>query len=329
MEFIGHKSIKDRINIAVSSAIQRNTAMPHILLTGAAGCGKTTTAQWLATLGGYEYITVSPLELKTRNIVYSLLEKLNIEGYNKVGDRTSTIKPTIIFFDEIHQMPVVAQELFGLAMERFILEAEIVNKLIWLPYFTIVGATTDDGKLTKPFRDRFKLKFIYEPYNDKDMIDIVKFHANKNKLPITNDAILNITRRSRGIPRMMVNYLDTIRDVMLVNKAEVITSGLVETAFSSIGVDETGLSKVEIKILVSLFNAGAPIGLDNLAIITNESPKTITQTLEPFLIRRGLLLRTGKGRNITTKGVEYLENLGYLSNKTSNKSFIDITHTRK
>jgi len=297
-------------------------------LSGAAGCGKTTTAQWLAQQGGYEYLPTSPLELKTKKSVYDLLEKLNIQGYNKTGDRVEEVKPTIIFFDEIHQLPVIGQEVLGLAMERFILEADIPNKLIWLPHFTIVGATTDDGKLTKPFRDRLKLKFIFEPYDDRDMRSIVRFHALKNNLSITREAIDNITRRSRGVPRIMVNYLETVRDVMLSEDSSMITSGLADMAFKSIGVDHTGLTKIEVRILKALFEAGVPIGLDNLAIISNESPKTIVQSIEPFLIRRGLLIRTGKGRSITKHGVKYLEDNGHLESKTVNKVLIDVAHVR-
>jgi len=328
MDLIGHSNTKSRIKIALDSAKRRNTALPHLLLSGAAGCGKTTTAQWLAKQGGYEYLPASPLELKTKKSVYDLLEKLNIQGYNKTGDRVEDVKPTIIFFDEVHQLPVVGQEVLGLAMERFILDANIPNKLIWLPHFTIVGATTDDGKLTKPFRDRLKLKFIFEPYEDKDMKSIIRYHAKKNSLVITREAIENLTLRSRGVPRIMVNYLETIRDVMLSQDSKMITTGLVNMAFNSIGVDQTGLTKIELRILKALFEAGVPIGLDNLAIISNESPKTIVQSIEPFLIRRGLLIRTGKGRSITTNGIKYLEDNGHLESKTVNKVLIDVAHKR-
>lgn len=328
MEFIGHKNTKNRIEIAMASAKKRNTAIPHILLSGAAGCGKTTTARWLSEMGGYEYLPASPLELKTKKSVYELLEKLNMQGYNETGDRLEDVKPTILFFDEVHQLPVIGQEILGLAMERFILEADVPNKLIWLPYFTIVGATTDDGLLTKPFRERFKMKFIFEPYKEDEMKKIVKFHALQRTLMVSDEAVENITRRSRGVPRIMVNYLETIRDIMLSENSPIIDNGLVDFAFDTLGVDDTGLTKVEIKILKSLFNAGTPVGLDNLSIMTNESNKTISQTLEPFLIRRGLIVRTGKGRTVTEAGVKYLEDRGHLNTKTTSKKFIDVNYQR-
>jgi len=328
MEFIGHDNTKTRIKIAVDSATKRNTALPHILLSGAAGCGKTTTARWLASIGNFEYLPASPLELKNKRSVYALLEKLNTTGYNKKGDRVGTIKPTILFFDEVHQMPIIGQEILGLAMERFILEADMPNKLIWLPYFTIVGATTDDGRLTKPFRDRFKMKFIFEPYIDKDMKEVIIYHVNKNDLLITMDAINCLIERSRGVPRIMVNYLESIRDMMLSKNAEVITEDLVIHTFNEIGVDDTGLTNVEIKILKSLMDAPCPIGLENLSIVTNESNKTIAQTIEPFLIRRELIVRTGKGRTITDKGRQYLEERGHVSTKDLNKELIDAFYAR-
>jgi Holliday junction DNA helicase RuvB len=328
LELIGHENTKRRIGVAVKSAIIRNKALPHILLSGAAGCGKTTTARWLATLGGYDFTPVTPLSLKTVKDVYTLLEKMNHSGYNNTGDRIGKITPTILFFDEIHQMPVIAQEILGVAMERFLLDSDKSKSYIWLPYFTIVGATTDDGILTKPFRDRLKMKFIFEPYSDEEMEEIVKFHAIQQKLIITEGAVTGITQRSRGVPRIMVNNLEVVRDVMLSNGAKVISSKLVDFAFNSIDVDPTGLTKVEVKILKSLYETSGPIGLDNLAIITNESPKTISQSLEPFLIRRGLLLRQAKGRAITEKGKEYLETMGHITSKNTDKSYIDVSHVR-
>jgi len=324
---IGNENTKDRINMAVESAVKRNTCVPHMLLSGAAGCGKTTTARWITSIGDYDYIPASPLEMKTKKSVYSLLEKLNTIGYNERGDRVGKIRPTIIFFDEIHQMPVIGQEILGLAMERFILESDLPNKMIWIPYFTIVGATTDDGKLTKPFRDRFKMRFIFEPYNDEEICKMVRLHAYNNKIQINDAGVMSIAKRSRGVPRIMVSYLENIRDFMINSGSCIITGDIAEEAFKIMGIDDTGLTNVEIKILKTLMNSKGPIGLDNLSIVTNESAKAITQSIEPFLIRRGLMLRTGKGRELTEEGRRYLEQRKHVGNN-SDKKFIDANYTR-
>ena len=329
MGLIGHSNTKERISIALKSATARNSCIPHMLLAGAAGCGKTTTARWLANLGGYDFLPVSPLVLKSKKDVYTLLSKLSTVGYNNTGDRIGKIKPTILFFDEIHQMPVIGQEVLGIAMERFDLESDEANKLIWLPYFAVVGATTDDGLLNKPFRERFKIKFLYAPYDDKDMYEIVCFHTIRNGLSITPKAVRCIVNRSRGVPRTMVRYLETVRDFMVVYKADVITSNLVESTFKSLGIDKTGLTPVDVGILKALYGAEKPIGLENLAIITNESAKAISQATEPYLIQRGFILRTGKGRIITQEGRNYLEEQGHLGGEKPQKMFIDATHTRR
>ncbi len=328
MSLIGHEKTKNIINISLKAATTRNSCIPHILLAGAAGCGKTTTARWLAEIGGYDFLPVSPLTMKTKKDVLAMLSELNIEGYNAVGDRIGKIKPTIIFFDEVHQMPVIGQEVLGIAMERFDLEAEEANKLIWLPYFSVVGATTDDGLLTKPFRERFKMKFLYEPYNEEDMYKIVQFHALKHKLSITPKAIRAIVRRSRGIPRIMVSHLETIRDFMIVDEEPIAKSYVVEDTFKFLGIDQTGLTPVDIGILKSLYNSDKPIGLENLSILTNEAPKTIANTIEPYLIRRGLMLRTGTGRTITSKGRKYLEEQEHLGSKKNQKMYINVNKKR-
>lgn len=332
-ELIGHNTIKERIRIAIQSATLRNTALPHILLTGSAGCGKTTTASWISELGDYFYMPISPLSLKTKNDVYSVLDKLNIIGYNECGDKINKIIPTILFFDEIHQMPVIAQEILGIAMENFQLETNEVGKVLWLPYFTVIGATTDDGKLTKPFRDRFKMVFMYEHYDNETMTEILKYHLIKKKLKITYEAIDNIVNRSRGTPRIMLTYLDNIRDYVItlnnnIDDIPIITEEICNIVFKTLHIDKYGLTKTEIKILKSLYVAKIPIGIENLAIITNESIKNIQNTIEPFLIKKEFIVRISRGRTITEKGIKYLEQENHLDTPVNNKIAINYDYQR-
>lgn len=326
---IGHDNLKKRVHTAITSAKYRNKALPHTMLTGSAGCGKTSTALWLSELGDYDFLPVAPLSLKNKTDVYKLLERLNHDGYNERGDRIGKIRPTIMFFDEIHRLPVIAQELLGVAMERFVLEADAANKYIWLPYFTLVGATTDEGLLSKPFRDRFKLIFIYQPYNDNDMYKICLFHTSKMGIRITPKAVKEVVNRSRGVPRILVNHIDGIADALFMSENDVIDTKLTSEFFKEVGIDATGLTRTEIKMMLSLHETNGPLGLDNLAIITNESPKNISQSIEPYLIRRGFMVRASKGRTITEKGIRYLENNGHIVQDKGSKIQIDTSYKRQ
>lgn len=311
---IGHENTKKQIYIAIRSAKTRNKNIPHMLLSGVAGCGKTTMAMEMAMESKVDFLAISPDDATDRESVLRILDKLSHDSYDKYGNRTGEICPTVVFFDEIHRMPRKGQEVFGIAMEKFMLETGKSNKFYWVPYFTIIGATTDDGELTKAFREKFKLRFLFDTYDRKDMTDIIKLHANKQKIVITDKAARAIAQRSRGIPREAVKYLGRARDYIICNNAvsKVITSKAVEDNFKIIGVDSKGLTKVEIRILKTLYTSREPVGLDNLAIITNESAKNIKNTVEPFLIQEGLVLRSGKGRVLTDLGRKHLEKDGYL-----------------
>ena len=324
---IGHKNTKEQIRIAIQSAKTRNKGIPHMLLSGVAGCGKTTMAMELAEESRVDFLAISPDDAADRESVLKILDKLSHDNYDKFGNRTGEICPTVVFFDEIHRMPRKGQEVFGIAMEKFMLETGKSNKFFWIPYFTIIGATTDDGELTKAFREKFKLRFLFDTYNREEIADIVNLHADRQKIIITDKAARAIAKRSRGVPREAVKYLGRVRDYVTCKGAKLITSKAVEDNFKIIGVDSKGLTKVEIRILKTLYTSREPIGLDNLAIITNESARNIKNTIEPFLIQEGLILRSGKGRVLTDGGRRHLEKGGYLG-ATRDKIEIPATYVR-
>ena len=307
MRMIGHENTKTQIRRAVESAHARNVAIPHMLFAGAPGCGKTTMAKEIAKISKAHFIKAVPEDMKDYNAVIGLLEQLDHTGYDRRGNRIGRIHPTVIFFDEIHAMPLKGQEKLGIAMEEWQIESTHANRYIWLPYFTLIGATTNDGKLSKPFRDRFKLRFVFQTYETDELTQIVKMHSGRLKMMISERAARDIATRSKGTPRIAVGYLERARDMALSMRSKLITSGITHRTFKEMKVDEKGLTETEIKVLKALYNAGTSVGLDNLSIITNESAKTLSESVEPFLIQKGLILRSGKGRVLTPAGRKYVE----------------------
>ena len=313
MELIGHTSTKNQIAISTISARRRNRELPHMLFSGVAGCGKTSMARYVANKLDTDFLSVPAQEFKDQESVLQILEGLNHYGYNEFGDRIDEIKPTILFIDEIHRVPIVGEEHLGIAMEDYRLSAGKTGKVYWIPYFTVIGATTDEGLLSKPFRERFKIKFPFNPYSDKEIELIIMLHAKAEdiKMQITPLSARQLAKRSRGIPRIARSYLERARDMCLsIGGVKVITSKIVEKTFKELKIDGEGLTENEIKILKCLHRARMPVGLDNLSIIVNESPKTLSQSVEPFLIRKEFIVRSGKGRIITQKGIDYLGAVG-------------------
>lgn len=315
MAIIGQENTKKQIEIAILASKKRNMSIPHMLLSGFAGCGKTSMAKEMAQKLGTDFISIVPESLKDHKSIMQLLDSLSYSGYNEMGDRISEIKPAIVFLDECHNLPMYAQEKLGMVMENFTMETGHANKLFWVPYFTLIGATTLAGELSKPFKDRFKLNFFFDAYSQIESMDIVKIHAERLKVPITKKATKDIALRGRGIPRIIVRYLERCADIMYSLESDIITSKLTSHAFEVIGIDKHGFNKVELKILHTLYNSDKPLGLETLSVVTGESSKTIKNDLETYLIRDGMMIRSGSGRLITAKGRRYLEDENYVGKK--------------
>jgi Holliday junction DNA helicase RuvB len=281
-----------------------------MIFSGFPGCGKTSMAKYLASKLKTDFISVVPESLSTQNKIRELFNKLNYIGYDARGNRISKITPSIIFLDECHRLPMFGQEKLGIAMENFTVDSGRPNKLFWLPYFTVIGATTLSGELSKPFLDRFKLSLFFNPYNDADSIKIVKYHANLLNVFITNKAAREIVKRGRGIPRILIRYLENCRDTMYSKNSVLINSFITDITFKLAEIDENGFNATELLILKSLHGQDKPLGLETLSVITGESPKTIKSDIETYLIRQEYMVRSGSGRIITQKGIDYIENNG-------------------
>lgn len=328
---IGNDQIQKQIRIVSEAAKKRNTSLPHMLFSGAPGCGKTTLARETAQSGGMSFIQIPPESLKGYKEVIDLLGEVNHDGYNKKGDVIDEIKPTIIFIDEIHRLPIQGQEKLGIAMENYQLESDTdKNKFIWFPLFTIVGATTEEGILSKPFRDRFKLNFTFKLYDNDVLTEITAYHGNKMEdMTITRKACKDIASRSRGTPRIAVKYLERARDYAMFIGSDIVTSKVTEEVFNELGIDHLGLNEDERSLLMALYEVGTPIGANNLSVITNVSEKTIADSIEPFLIHKGLISRSGKGRMLTPKGRQYIYEELIEKKEHKKKNEIDINYNRK
>ena len=329
---IGNEVIQKQIMIALTAADFRNGAIPHMLFSGVPGCGKTSTARALSKKAEYNMLQVPPEEFKSYSKIVDILSNLNYDGYSRYGDKISKVKPTILFIDEIHRLPILGQEKLGIIMEDYRIESERdKGRYVWFPLFTVIGATTEEGLLSKPFRERFKLVFQFNPYSIEDTEEIVKYHSERLQVPMTKKAIRETARRAKGIPRITVTYVELLRDRKIAVGSEIVTSKIVQDLFDDLGIDEFGLNKQERNILLILNEAKSPIGISNLATMVNCSQATIADSSEPFLLREGLIARTSRGRTITNKGKEYVKKYILLNNEgnENEKEDIEATYVRQ
>jgi holliday junction DNA helicase RuvB len=319
--FIGNTDFIRLIKISIEAAKARNMALPHILLKGPAGTGKTTLAEAVAREFGTEPMALTPGTAKKAEDLRKLFLRMPDTGYDGQGNVVGRISPQIVFCDECHQLPLIAQENLGIAMQDWKLPVKVNNQDVfeWVPRFTLIGATTLPGKLSKPFLDRFKIQSEFETYAHDEAVQITDIHANSQGLMLEEGVSNAIAKRSRGVPRLIVRYLDRLHDAAIVagnqnpSSANRISLELAELMFKQfLKVDDRGLTKTDIKILLQLAKQPDPVGVETLATIANEDKGTIENSIEPYLIHEGLLVRTKRGRLLTDEGHRYLIEAGYL-----------------
>jgi Holliday junction DNA helicase RuvB len=300
MDFIGQDSLKDKLSIFMRASRSRNEPLDHTLFYGPPGLGKTTLAGIIAReMNGSLRVTSGPA----------------LERAGDLAAILSNIQPNdVLFIDEIHRMSANIEEILYPAMEDFCLSV-IVGKgplarsiRLQLPCFTLVGATTRLGLLTSPLRARFGIVEQLHLYTPSELTDIVLRGASVLETGITQDAAGEIGARARGTPRVALRLLKRVRDVATVRVESVIEAPLAKAALDMLGVDEQGLDDQDRKFLSALAElfGGGPVGLSTLAAALNEDSQTIEDIYEPYLIQKGLLERTPRGRKATRNAYEYM-----------------------
>ena len=289
-DFVGQRELKEHLSVVLEAARRRNQAADHVLLAGPPGLGKTSMAGIIAyEMSAHLHVTSGPA-LERAGDLAAILTKLDD------GD--------VLFIDEIHRLSRAVEELLYPAMEDFQIDI-IVGKgpaassiRLTLPQFTLVGATTRTGMITGPLRDRFGLVARLDYYEPDELEAIILRASGIVGVEIDQPAAAEIARRSRGTPRIANRLLRRVRDFAEVRGDGTIDTKTANDGLKLFGVDDLGLDKVDRAILRAIcqqFNGG-PVGLSTLAISVGEQPETVEDMYEPFLIQRGLLARTPRGR---------------------------------
>jgi holliday junction DNA helicase RuvB len=299
-DFVGQEAVKDQLAVSIEAACSRGEALDHVLLAGPPGLGKTSLGQIVAAELEVPFVQTAGPALERKGDVASFL---------------TALEPRSVFFvDEIHRLPRALEETFYPAMEDGQLPitvgqgagARIVT--LDLPPFTLVGATTRTGLLTTPLRDRFGIQHRLEHYGTEDLARIVRRSARLLGVEVEEGGALAIAQRSRGTPRIANRLLKRVRDYAEVRHSGIVSAEIAASALDLLEVDAEGLDRLDREILRSICVkfSGGPVGLSTLAVAVGEEQDTIEDVYEPYLLQRGLIERTPRGRAATRRAYEHL-----------------------
>lgn len=300
-EFIGQEKVKANLKVFVEASRRRGEVLDHVLISGPPGLGKTTLARIIAN------------ELRT-NFVYTVSN-----AFQKIGDivaiLTNLQKGDVLFIDEIHRLKPSFEEVLYSAMEDFTVSIMIgegpgaKSVKITLPRFTLIGATTKVGLLTSPMISRFGILLRLDYYSEEDMTKICRRTCKILGLDISEDGMVEVAKRSRGTPRVLNRILRRIRDFATVEGVGRIDVEFVKAALARLEIDEEGLDEVDRKILYTIIEKyqGGPIGLKTLSASIGEEEDTIEDVYEPFLIQKGFIKRTPRGRVATETAYRHIK----------------------
>ncbi|EOH95025.1 Holliday junction ATP-dependent DNA helicase ruvB [Enterococcus haemoperoxidus ATCC BAA-382] len=303
-QYIGQDKVKQELTIYIEAARNREEALDHTLLYGPPGLGKTTMAMVIANEMHVNIRTTSGPAIERAGDLVAILNEL------EPGD--------VLFIDEIHRLPRLVEEMLYSAMEDFYVDIMVGQGTTAhpvhfpLPPFTLIGATTRAGMLSAPLRDRFGIISHMEYYETQDLKEIVLRSADIFQTEIVEEGAFEIARRSRGTPRIANRLLKRVRDFAQVQSNGTIDRGIADQALTLLQVDHQGLDYVDQKLLKTMIElyGGGPVGLSTLAVNISEETETVEDMYEPYLIQKGFIKRTPRGRIATALAYEHF---GYES----------------
>jgi holliday junction DNA helicase RuvB len=299
-DFTGQKAARSNLQVFISAARARGDALDHVLFVGPPGLGKTTLAQIVARELGVNFRSTSgPVIAKAGDLAAQL---------------TNLEERDVLFIDEIHRLNPAVEEILYPAMEDYQLDLIIGegpaarSVKIELPKFTLIGATTRAGLLTTPLRDRFGIPIRLEFYTVDELELIVKRGARVLGIGMSEDGANEIARRSRGTPRIAGRLLRRVRDFAIVEDAPTITRAVADNALRLLDVDAIGLDQMDRKYLttIAVSFGGGPVGIETIAAALSEPRDAIEEIIEPYLIQKGFVQRTPRGRVLTPHAIRHL-----------------------